>query len=153
MLTVRDLLQRKNGMVWTTSPETPVIEALKLMRDQDVGALPVLSHGQLVGIFSERDYARHGPLDGRTDPRTPVGDFMTGSLYSCAPDDTLEHCMVLMTNKHIRHLPVVDTAGALIGVISTRDVLKSIVDWQREHIEQLQLYQTGHRPSEHKERA
>jgi CBS domain-containing protein len=153
MLTVSDLLQRKNGGLWTASPETPVADALRLMRDKDVGALPVLREGRLVGIFSERDYARHGPLDGRTDPSTPVAEFMTGSLYSCAPEDTLEHCMVLMTNKHIRHLPVVDAAGTLVGVISTRDVLKSIVDWQREHIEQLQLYQAGRRPSEHKEPA
>ncbi len=146
MLTVRDLLQGKDQTLWTAGPDTPVVEALRLMRAKDVGALPVLDRGRLVGIFSERDYARHGLLDGRTEPGTPVAEFMTGSLFSCAPDDTLEHCMVLMTNKHIRHLPVVDAAGTLVGIISTRDVLKSIVDWQREHIERLQLYQTGPRP-------
>ncbi len=139
MKTVNDLLESKSRELWTIEPQATVFAALKLMADRDIGALPVVSEGRLVGIVSERDYARRGILQGRASKDTPVSEIMTTSLHSTTPDETLERCMLLMLNKHVRHLPVLDAGGQLTGIISAGDVLKAIIEDQREHIVRLEL--------------
>jgi CBS domain-containing protein len=144
MTTVRDLLRVKGNEVWFIAPDAPVYEALTLMAEKDVGALLVLDGGQLVGILSERDYARKIVLKGKTSRETAVREIMTDKVVWARPGQTIEECMALMTNKHIRHLPVLEE-GRLIGVISIGDVVKSIISEQEFMIEQLENYITGKR--------
>jgi CBS domain-containing protein len=144
MTTVAELIQDKRGVVWTVEPDDTVFHALEIMAEKDIGALPVVGPSGLVGILSERDYARRGILLGRASKTTQVKDIMTTSLYSVQPDHSLDRCMSLMTNKHVRHLPVVDAQGALVGFISIGDVLKAIIREQQEHINRLALRETGH---------
>jgi CBS domain-containing protein len=113
--------------------------ALQLMAEKDIGAVPVVDGGELLGMFSERDYARRGVIAGRASPDVPVRELMTTSLFSVGVDQTLDYCMLLMTNKHIRHLPVME-AGQLAGMVSIGDVLKAVIAEQREHLVRLQLY-------------
>ena len=142
MKTVRSLLQAKGHAVWSITPDASVYEALKLMADKNVGALLVLEDGELVGIISERDYARKVALRAKTSHNTFVQDIMTPGVISVHPDQTVEECMALMTDKHIRHLPVV-ADGRLMGVISIGDVVKSIITEQGFMIEQLTSYIVG----------
>ncbi len=142
MTTVKDLLEGKNGVVWTVKPDDTVLHALQIMADKDIGALPVVGPSGLVGILSERDYARRGILQGRTAKDTLVRDIMTTSLHSVQPEHPLDRCMSLMTNKHVRHLPVVNAEGALVGVISIGDVLKATIRQLQEHLAQITLRQT-----------
>lgn len=142
MKTVKMLLQSKGHQVMAISPDAPVFDALGLMADKNVGALLVVEAGRLVGIFSERDYARKIILMGKTSKDTPVREIMTANVVHVTPDHTIEDCMGLMTHKHIRHLPVVDD-GRLVGVISIGDVVKTIISEQGFIIEQLQAYITG----------
>lgn len=144
MTTVAELIQGKSGAVWTVKPDDTVFHALQIMAEQDIGALPVVSPSGLVGILSERDYARRGVLLGRTAKETLVRDIMTTSLHCVQPEHSLDRCESLMTNKHVRHLPVVDAEGRLISVISIGDVLKAIIRQQQEHIEKLTLRESGH---------
>jgi CBS domain-containing protein len=142
MKTVRSLLQAKGHAVWTIAPDASVFEALKLMADKNVGALLVLEGDELAGVISERDYARKVVLRGRSSVDTPVRDIMTAGVISVHPDQTVEECMALMTDKHIRHLPVV-ADGRLIGIVSIGDVVKSIITEQGFMIEQLTSYIAG----------
>jgi CBS domain-containing protein len=142
MKTVQSLLQVKGNAVWTIAPNASVFEALKLMADKNVGALLVLEGGELAGVISERDYARKVVLRGRSSVDTPVRDIMTADVISVRPDQTVEECMALMTDRRIRHLPVV-ADGRLIGVISIGDVVKSIITDQGFMIEQLTSYIAG----------
>jgi CBS domain-containing protein len=142
MKTVRSLLQTKGHAVWTIAPDASVFEALKLMADKNVGALLVLEGDELAGVISERDYARKVVLRGRSSVDTPVRDIMTAGVISVHPDQTVEECMALMTDKHIRHLPVV-ADGRLIGIVSIGDVVKSIITEQGFMIEQLTSYIAG----------
>ncbi len=142
MKTVRSLLQVKGYDVWTIAPDASVYEALKVMADKNVGALPVLEGGKLAGVISERDYARKVVLRGRSSVDTPVRDIMTADVISVRPDQTVEECMALMTDHRVRHLPVV-ADGRLIGVISIGDVVKSIITEQGFMIEQLTSYIVG----------
>jgi CBS domain-containing protein len=142
MKTVQSLLQVKGNAVWTIAPNASVFEALKLMADKNVGALLVLEGGELAGVISERDYARKVVLRGRSSVDTPVRDIMTADVISVRPDQTVEECMALMTDRRIRHLPVV-ADGRLIGVISIGDVVKSIITDQGFMIEQLTSYIVG----------
>jgi CBS domain-containing protein len=142
MKTVRSLLQAKGPAVWTIAPDASVFEALKLMADKNVGALLVLEGDELAGVISERDYARKVVLRGRSSVDTPVRDIMTAGVISVHPDQTVEECMALMTDKHIRHLPVV-ADGRLIGIVSIGDVVKSIITEQGFMIEQLTSYIAG----------
>ena len=144
MTTVRDLLRIKGNEVWSIAPDASVYEALTLMAEKDIGALLVLDGGQLAGILSERDYARKIVLKGKTSRETAVREIMTGKVMWTRPEQTIEECMALMTNKRIRHLPVLDE-GRLIGVISIGDVVKSIISEQEFMIEQLENYITGKR--------
>lgn len=142
MKTVRMLLRAKGSEVLAIAPDAPVFDALVFMAERNVGALLVIDAGRLVGIFSERDYARKIILKGKTSKDTPVREIMTAHVVHVGADETIERCMELMTAKHIRHLPVLDQ-GALIGVISIGDVVKDIISEQGFVIEQLQAYITG----------
>jgi CBS domain-containing protein len=142
MKTVRSLLQTKGHAVWTIAPAASVFEALKLMADKNVGALLVLEGDELAGVISERDYARKVVLKGRSSVDTPVRDIMTADVIAVHPDQTVEECMALMTDKHIRHLPVV-ADGQLVGIVSIGDVVKSIITDQGFMIEQLTSYISG----------
>ncbi len=142
MITVSQILDTKGRAVWTIAPEAKVFEALKLMAAKDVGALVVTDKDRVAGIISERDYARKVALMGRFSQDTPVRDIMTTEIYVVHPESTAEECMALMTDRRIRHLPVIDGAG-LAGVISIGDVVKSIISQQKMTIEQLQNYIMG----------
>ncbi len=142
MANVRDLLKVKGHAFWYTTPSSTVYEALQLMAEKDVGALLVLESGNLVGIFSERDYARRLLLKGKFARETPVSDVMTDNLFTVGPEQSIEDCMALMTAKHIRHLPVLER-GQIIGVISIGDVVKSVISDQKHTITQLEDYITG----------
>jgi CBS domain-containing protein len=144
MKTVRDLLRVKGGATWSIAPAATVYEALALMAEKDVGALLVLEAGNLVGIVSERDYARKVALRGKTSRETPVREIMTARVVWVRPEQTIEECMALMTNKRIRHLPVLE-GERLIGVISIGDVVKAIISEQEFIIAQLENYITGQR--------
>ena len=145
MKTVKELLRNKGYQVYSIGPDATVYEALTLMAEKDVGALLVLdSAGQLVGVLSERDYARKIVLKGKTSRETPVREIMTEKVVWVRPDQTIEECMALMTNKHIRHLPVMEE-GRLLGVISIGDVVKDIISEQEFVIAQLENYITGKR--------
>jgi CBS domain-containing protein len=142
--TVRQILAAKGGDAWGVAPEMPVIEVLRLMAAKNVGAVLVRRGAELVGIFSERDYARKVVLHGRSSKDTPVGEVMTSKVVYVRPEQTTEECMALMTDKHVRHLPVLDQERVL-GVISIGDVVKAIAADQRFIIEQLEHYITGGR--------
>ncbi len=142
MATVRDVLRTKGHSTWCTKPDSTVFEALQLMAEKNVGALLVIDSTGLVGIFSERDYARKGVLKGRTSDTTFVREVMSDRVVTVKPDQSLEECMELMTDKHIRHLPVMQSRE-LIGIISIGDVVKSIISEQKFTIDQLEGYITG----------
>jgi CBS domain-containing protein len=144
MLTVRQCLGRKGDEVWSTRLDATVFEALQLMAEKDIGALLVLESGELVGIFSERDYARKVILYGKSSRGTIVGDIMTTKVICVRPESTIEECMALMTEERIRHLPVLEDER-LVGVISIGDVVKEIISEQEFVIEQLTNYITGER--------
>jgi CBS domain-containing protein len=139
MQTIRKILSEKGSDVWSTSPGATVYEALQLMADKDVGALPVLDHGKLVGIFSERDYARKVILLGKTSRKTFVREIMTPHVVYATPDMTNEQGLTLMTAKHIRHLPVVESEE-MTGMVSIGDLVRSIISEQKEMITQLEQY-------------
>jgi CBS domain-containing protein len=121
--TVRLLLAGKHSAIWSISPSATVFEAIQLMADKNVGALPVVDNSQLVGIISERDYARKVILKGRFSKDTPVRDIMTQELLTATPSDSITKCIRVMTEKRVRHLPVLDGIR-MIGIVSIRDVLK-----------------------------
>jgi CBS domain-containing protein len=121
--TVRALLARKDSPVWSISPNATVFDAIQLMADKNVGALPVIDNSRLVGIISERDYARKVILKGRFSKDTPVGDIMTQELLTATPSDTITRCIRVMTEKRVRHLPVLE-GTEMIGIVSIGDVLK-----------------------------
>jgi len=139
MRTVRQLLATKPPRIITIGPEAPVIDALRLMAEHEIGALPVLDGHTLVGILSERDYARKVVLLGRASKDTPVRDIMTSPVRTVTPDETIEHCMQLVTDRRIRHLPVLEE-GRLIGVLSIGDLVKSVIEEQQQTLEQLERY-------------
>lgn len=137
MNTIRHILEVKGRDVWMIDPNATVLEALRLMADKDVGALVVLEHERLVGIISERDYARKVVLAGKTSRETLVKEIMTATVYTVHPDQTVEEAMALMTHKRVRHLPVLE-GDELIGVISLGDVVNNIIHRQRETIKNLE---------------
>lgn len=142
MRTVRQLLDGKPSAVYTVDADDPVRTAIQLMADHFVGALPVLRGGQLAGIVSERDYARKVVLMGRNSNETTVRTIMSAPVIEVGPQNTVKDCMMLMTEKRIRHLPVVED-GALIGMISIGDCVKAVIDEQRHEIEDLRRYIAG----------
>jgi len=142
MITVKDILDQKGRKAWTIGPDAKVFEALELMARKDVGALVVVDGDDIVGVISERDYARKIILLGRQSQDTPVRDIMTREVYGVRDDTTAEECMALMTDKRIRHLPV-RGGGKLAGVISIGDVVKAVITDQKIKIENLENYIMG----------
>ena len=143
MNTVRSLLQTKSGSVWTIRPDATAYEALRVMADKDIGALLVLNNeGRLVGVFSERDYARKVILKGRSSKETLVRELMTELVYYVSPEHTINDCMTIMTAKHIRHIPVMDN-GRLTGIITIGDVVNSMISEHETTIRDLENYITG----------
>src|SRR5437660_6554155 len=138
MKTVTQLLRGKGQGILSVSPDTPVFDALQVMADKNVGALLVLERGELVGIFSERDYARKIILKGKASKETPVREIMSSHVLYVRPEQTLEDCMALMTDKRVRHLPVLEEGQRVVGVIYIGDVVKDILSEQEFIIEQLQ---------------
>ena len=142
MKLVSQLLTAKGRDVWSIAPDTTVLNALQLMADKEIGALLVLDDDKLVGVFSERDYARKVILKGKSSNDTLVRDIMSSKLVCVVPDQTTELCMGLMTEKRVRHLPVVDD-DKVIGIISIGDVVKAVIADREDVIEQLEQYITG----------
>lgn len=139
MTTVATLLEKKGNRVVTISPEATVYAAIKLMDKEHIGALAVVEAGMLVGLISERDYARKVILRGRTSVETQVKEIMTSHVYRASPNHTVEQCMAAMTEHRVRHLPVVND-GKLIGMLSIGDLVKEIISEQEFTIEQLVHY-------------
>lgn len=142
MITVHNLLQIKGNAVWGIAPQTLVLDALKVMADKDVGALLVLEGDKLMGIISERDFARMIAASGQCQISESVDKYMTREVFTVSPEQTIDECMQLMTLKRIRHLPVVST-GFLVGLISIGDVVKGIISEQGSTIVELENYITG----------
>ena len=126
MMTVRDLLQRKGTNVWSISPDASVFDAIKLMAEKGIGALLVIDADKLVGIFSERDYARKVVLKGKSSKKTACREIMTDKICYVSPERTLDECMALMTEKRIRHLPVIE-GERIAGFLSMRTVLRTLL--------------------------
>jgi CBS domain-containing protein len=140
MRTVRHLLESKAPEVHAIGPDEPVIDAIRLMSDKGIGALLVLGDGgKLVGILSERDYARKVVLAGRSSKDTPVRDIMTGEVVTVGLGEDASTCMRMVTERRIRHLPVVD-GDAVLGVISIGDLVKAVIEEQQQELDQLQRY-------------
>ncbi|MGH8315829.1 MAG: CBS domain-containing protein [Steroidobacterales bacterium] len=139
MVTVRHLLDGKEKVLWSVEPDDPVLKVIQLMATHHVGALPVLRGGELLGIVSERDYARKVVLLGRSATDTPVGQIMNAPVITVTPQTSLNECMQLVTDHRVRHLPVVEN-GAVIGMISIGDLVKAVIDEQQHKIEDLERY-------------
>ncbi len=139
MLRVNHLLALKGRDVWSIDPDVPVLEAVRLMAERHVGAVPVIRGTALLGIVSERDYARKVILMGRSSADTPVRDIMATPVTTIAPDEAVHHCMEIMTRERIRHLPVMDQ-GRVIGIISIGDLVKAVMEEQQQTIDQLERY-------------
>ena len=142
MLQVKHLLADKGSRIYTVGPDEPVLAAIRTMADRHIGALLVMRADELVGIVSERDYARKVILKGRSSNDTPVRDIMTSPVITVNPADTVETCMRLCTDSRVRHLPVVEGAK-VIGVVSIGDLVKAMISEQGAQIEQLQRYIAG----------
>ena len=139
---VNDILKGKGNITLSVTPDTIILDALRLMSEKNVGALLVMENEKLIGIFSERDYARKIILKGRTALDTQVGEIMTSEVITISPDETIEQCMKLMSQKRIRHLPFVQSSK-VVGVISIGDVVKFIIEEQETVIEHFKLYISG----------
>lgn len=142
MRTVKELLGSKPMSVWSITPEASVFQALELMAEKEIGALVVLSGSKLVGLLSERDYARKVILKGKASKETRVREIMTDKLITIRPETSIDECMALMTDKRIRHLPVLE-GEKLVGMISIGDVVKAIISEQKFIIQQLENYITA----------
>lgn len=141
MKKAKNLLDSKGKDVWSVSPRSTVLQAITVMAEKRIGALLVMNGPELCGIFSERDYARKVILKGISSSNTPVSKIMTREVVVAKPEHTVEECMALMTEKRVRHLPVVE-GDAVIGVLSIGDLVKSIIEDQQFTIEQLENYIT-----------
>jgi CBS domain-containing protein len=139
MVTVRHLLDSKVKALWSVAPDDPVLEVIQLMADHHVGALPVLRGEELIGIVSERDYARKVALLGRSATETPVWQIMSTPVITVALETSLNDCMQLVTENRVRHLPVL-AGGRVVGMISIGDLVKAVIDEQQHKIEDLERY-------------
>jgi CBS domain-containing protein len=139
MKTLKQLLISKGREVYSIGPDAKVIEALQLMAQKDIGALAVMDGGRLVGMLSERDYARKVILHGKTSEDVPVREIMTSEVVTVEPSQTVEQCMALVTQRRIRHLPVCEN-GRLIGLVSIGDLVKDVIADQEQTIKQLESY-------------
>ena len=139
MTTVRTLLERKGRAIFSVEPQAAVLDAIRLMAEHHVGALLVMRGAALEGIISERDYARKVILRGRSSADTPVRDIMSSPVLTVTLDTTVQQCMQLVTDRHVRHLPVVD-GGRVVGMVSIGDLVKAVIAEQQAQIEQLESY-------------
>jgi CBS domain-containing protein len=139
MRTVRQLLESKAPEIHAIAPDAPVIDAIRLMAEKRIGAVVVLQGGALAGILSERDYARKIVLEGRSSKDTAVRDIMTADVVTIGLDDTVQGCMQMVTERRIRHLPVVD-GDRVLGVVSIGDLVKAVIEDQQLELDQLQRY-------------
>ncbi len=139
MKPVSELLKKREGTLWHVRPETSVYAALELLADYEVGALMVMEGGALVGVFSERDYTRKIALQGRNSRTTPVADIMTRQVLTVTPATSTRDAMVMMSERKVRHLPVLD-GSTVLGMISIRDILDDVIEDQASTIEQLETY-------------
>ncbi|MGV3508571.1 MAG: CBS domain-containing protein [Sphingobacteriaceae bacterium] len=143
MKTVNQILANKPTQLFSVNPSVTVFEALEVMMNKNISALVIMDGDTLKGIFTERDYARKIVLKGKSSKDTLVSEIMTADLITVSPTDTIEYCMNIMTERHIRHLPVVEN-NTVIGMVSIGDVVKSIIEVQRSTIEQLESYINGY---------
>jgi len=141
ILKVSHVLEIKNKDIWSIHPEAKAFNALEIMAEKDIGALLVIDNEKLVGIFSERDYARKVILKGKSSKKTSVGELMTREVFFISPKKSIEECMSLMTSTGSHHIPVIE-AGKLIGVVSIGDVVNAIITTQKVEIEDLKNYGT-----------
>jgi CBS domain-containing protein len=139
---ISSVLVHKTSSLWSIAPEATVFEAIKLMADKNIGALLVMSGGRLAGVITERDYTRKVALQGRTSKETRVWEIVPRELVTVNPDDSVEDCMRLMTENHMRHLPVVEGTN-VVGIISIGDLVNWIISTQNAHIEQMEQYIAG----------
>ena len=139
MTSVRQLLDRKGRQVFSIAPGTPVLDAIRTMAERHVGALLVMEGEKLSGIVSERDYARKVILMGRSSADTPVRDIMTAGVITVQPETPVEKCMQIMTERRVRHLPVIEN-GRVVGMVSIGDLVKAVIAEQQQQIEQLESY-------------
>ena len=142
MRTVRQLLEGKGPEVYSIAPDAPVIDAIRLMAEKFIGALLVMDGPRLVGIVSERDYARKVVLQGHSSRETPVRAIMTSPVVGVSPDDSAERCMQLVTDRRIRHLPVLE-GESVVGVVSIGDLVKAVIEDQQLELDHLQRYIAG----------
>lgn len=143
MKTIAQVLEGKTAPIATMEADRTVLDALRLLAEHGIGAVLVTDAGRLAGIFSERDYARRVVLEGKSSSTTPLREVMTSKLIHVAPANTVDDAMQLMTDKRIRHLPVLDDAGALVGVVSIGDMVKETIAYQQFLIRQLKSYITS----------
>jgi len=139
MTTVRQLLEKKGRNLWTIGPDETVYEAMAKMAEKDVGSLVVMDGEKILGIITERHYSRNVVLKGKTSPTMPVGEIMEKNVVYVLPEQLLEECMALMTDKRVRHLPVLE-GGKVIGIVSIGDLVKGIISDQKFVINQLEHY-------------
>ena len=139
MRNVSQILERKGGIVVSIAEDQPVLDAVRLMAEHHIGAVVVLRGTDLVGIASERDYARKVALQGRSSSDTPVATIMSSPVVCVGPMESVADCMAIMTERHIRHLPVLD-GGRMIGVVSIGDLVKEVIEDQKQEISYLQAY-------------
>ena len=136
------LLEKKGARVWSLAPTATIYDALTMMAEKGVGALPIVDEGQLLGILSERDYARKVILKGRSSKETAVTEIMSSPVVSVSPSQTVEECMHIVTDKRIRHLPVTE-GGRIVGIVSIGDLVNWVITAQRETIHHLEAYIAG----------
>lgn len=139
MRNVNQILAGKSGKLVTVPKEAPVLEVIRLMAEHHIGSVLVMQGGELVGIATERDYARKVILQGRSSAETPVAQVMSSPVVTVTPTDTAQTCMAMMTQRRIRHLPVVDE-GKVVGMVSIGDLVKAVIEDQQHEIAQLQQY-------------
>lgn len=142
MKLVKHLLDSKDKTIFSVGPDASVLDAIKIMAEKTIGSVLVMQGDTMLGIVTERDYARKIIVKGRSSESTPVSDIMTADVLSVTPDKSVNDCMAIMTRKKIRHLPVVDD-GPVVGMISIGDLVEAIISDQKEEIEQLEQYISG----------
>ena len=140
MRNVNQILENKSAAVVTVAKDAPVLDVIRLMAEHHIGSVLIVEAGRLVGIATERDYARKVILQGRSSSDTPVAQIMSSPVVSVTPETTAQTCMQIMTDRRIRHLPVLDESGRVVGLVSIGDLVKAVIEDQREEIDQLQRY-------------